>query len=55
MVEAAEPTWDIAHLFPRQGPWSGGEYLSLETNHLVELSDGYTEVAIDEVWAAARQ
>jgi Uma2 family endonuclease len=43
-IEVAEPTWDIAHLFPRQGTWSEEEYLSLETNHLVEFSHGYIEV-----------
>jgi Uma2 family endonuclease len=76
VVEAAEPTWEIAHLFPPQGAWSEEGYLALPTNHLVEFSDGYIEVlpvpsqshqwivlflvlpgfevAVDEVWAAAR-
>jgi hypothetical protein len=27
-----------------QGLWSEEEYLALETNHLVEFSDGYLEV-----------
>ena len=39
-----EPAWEIAHLFPLQGAWSEADYLALETNHLVELSDGYIEV-----------
>ena len=39
-----QPTWEIAHLFPLQGAWSEGDYLALETNHLVELSDGHLEV-----------
>ncbi len=39
-----EPTWDIATLFPNQGQWSEGDYLCLDTNHLVELSDGCVEV-----------
>lgn len=39
-----EPAWDIAHLFPLQGSWSEGDYLALETNHLVEFSDGTIEV-----------
>lgn len=43
-VKAAEPAWEIAYLFPRQGTWSEEEYLSLETNHLVEFSHGYIEV-----------
>jgi Uma2 family endonuclease len=39
-----EPAWEIAHLFPYQGAWTEEEYLSLSTNHLVELSDGRIEV-----------
>ena len=39
-----EPVWDIARLFPNQGYWSDAEYLSLDTNHLVELNDGCIEV-----------
>lgn len=39
-----EPTWDIAYLFPAQGAWSEFEYLALETNRLVELSQGRLEV-----------
>ena len=39
-----EPTWEIAHLFPAQGQWSEEEYLSLDTNRLVEYSDGILEV-----------
>lgn len=41
---AAEPTWDVALLFPNQGTWSVEEYLALDTNHLVEFSHGYLEV-----------
>lgn len=44
VVETAEPTWDVAHLFPPQGMWSEEEYLELPTNHLVELCDGSLEV-----------
>ncbi|MEX0820280.1 MAG: Uma2 family endonuclease [Pirellulaceae bacterium] len=39
-----DPTWEIAELFPRQGQWSEAEYLSLETNRLIELSDGKLEM-----------
>ncbi len=39
-----EPAWEIAHLFPLQGAWSEADYLALETNHLVEFSDGNIEV-----------
>ena len=40
----AEPAWEIAHLFPAQGEWSVDDYLSLETNHLVEYANGHVEV-----------
>jgi Uma2 family endonuclease len=40
----AEPTWEIARLFPEQGYWSVQEYLSLPGNHLVEFSAGFLEV-----------
>ena len=40
----AEPTWEIAQLFPAQGHWSEEEYLALNTNHLIEYSHGQLEV-----------
>lgn len=40
----AEPTWAIAELFPLQGYWSEEDYLALDGNHLLELSDGFLEV-----------
>lgn len=39
-----EPAWEIAHLFPLQGEWTEAEYLALDTNRLVELSNGCLEV-----------
>jgi Uma2 family endonuclease len=42
--EEAEPAWEIAYLFPPQGHWSEEDYLALDTNRLVELSDGSIEV-----------
>lgn len=42
-VTRGEPTWGIAQLFPCQGAWSEADYLGLDTNHLVELSDGCVE------------
>jgi Uma2 family endonuclease len=39
-----DPTWEIAELFPRQGQWSEAEYLMLDTNRLMELSDGKLEM-----------
>lgn len=44
VVDKPEPVWEIAHLFPGQGAWCEDEYLALETNHLVELSQGRIEV-----------
>ncbi len=41
---AAEPTWDVAKLFPDQGTWSPEEYLELNANRLVEFSHGILEV-----------
>ncbi|MGP0069526.1 MAG: Uma2 family endonuclease [Isosphaeraceae bacterium] len=38
-----EPTWDVARLYPAQGTWTEHEYLNLNTNQLVEFSDGYVE------------
>ena len=42
-ADEPEPTWEIARLFPAQGEWSAEEYLSLETNQLVEFSNGVLE------------
>ena len=39
-----EPAWEIAHLFPSQGAWSESDYLSLDTNRMIELSNGCIEV-----------
>jgi Uma2 family endonuclease len=38
------PAWEVALLFPPQGEWSEGEYLALDSNQLVEFSDGCIEV-----------
>jgi len=45
-----EPVWDIARLYPAQGYWTEEDYLSLDTNHLVELSDGFLEVLPMPTW-----
>lgn len=42
--EIPEPAWDIAELFPLQGSWSEEEYLALDSNRIVEFSDGSIEV-----------
>lgn len=43
---APEPAWDIARLFPPQGHWSEGSYLSFteSISQIVELVDGSIEV-----------
>jgi Uma2 family endonuclease len=39
-----EPTWEVAELFyPRQGEWTEADYLALDTNRLVEFTDGVLE------------
>jgi Uma2 family endonuclease len=38
-----QPTWEIAQLFPTQGEWTEADYFGLNTNRLVELSDGNLE------------
>jgi len=43
-IQRGEPAWDLALIFPCQGEWTEAEYLALETNHLIELSDGCLEV-----------
>lgn len=42
--EPGGPAWEVALLFPNQGQWSEAEYLALDTNRLVELSNGRLEV-----------
>jgi Uma2 family endonuclease len=37
------PTWEIAYLYPHQGQWTEAEYLALDTNRLIELSNGCLE------------
>ncbi|MFQ5731446.1 MAG: Uma2 family endonuclease [Planctomycetaceae bacterium] len=43
-MKRGEPAWNLAFLFPRQGAWTEADYLELNTNQLVELSDGCLEV-----------
>jgi Uma2 family endonuclease len=37
----AEPTWEIARLFPAQGCWSEDEFFFLPDNHFIEFSRGF--------------
>lgn len=39
-----EPTWEMAFFYPEQGEWTEADYFALNTNRLVELSDGCLEV-----------
>jgi Uma2 family endonuclease len=41
--QRGEPTWGVALLYPTQGEWTESEYLALDTNRLIELSDGFLE------------
>ena len=43
-IPGPEPAWDVARLFPDQGCWTESDYLELDTNQLVELSNGKLEV-----------
>ncbi|NOX61889.1 MAG: Uma2 family endonuclease [Chloroflexi bacterium] len=54
LPEEAEPTWDIAQLFPAQGTWDEEEYLALDTNQLVEFSHGRLEVLPMPTWSHQR-
>jgi Uma2 family endonuclease len=45
-IRVAPPTWDMANPLSSRGEWSEADYLSLTTNHLVELSDGCVEVPL---------
>jgi Uma2 family endonuclease len=42
-LQRGEPTWQVALLYPAQGEWTESEYLALDTNRLIELSDGCLE------------
>jgi Uma2 family endonuclease len=43
-AKVGDPVWDLATLFPAQGAWTERDYLALDTNRLIELTDGYLEV-----------
>lgn len=42
--QLGDPAWQIALLFPAQGSWTEHDYLSLDTNRMVEYADGCVEV-----------
>ncbi|MFM9966401.1 MAG: Uma2 family endonuclease [Planctomycetaceae bacterium] len=37
------PVWELADLYPLQGDWSLDQYLDLDTNRLIEFTDGCLE------------
>jgi Uma2 family endonuclease len=39
-----EPAWEMLDILPQQGEWSEEKYLALQTNRLVEFTDGMIEV-----------
>jgi Uma2 family endonuclease len=39
-----DPPWEIAELYTAQGYWDEEDYLDLETNRLIEFSEGFIEV-----------
>ncbi|HEV3449437.1 MAG TPA: Uma2 family endonuclease [Gemmataceae bacterium] len=40
---SSAPVWEIAFHYPPQGEWTEADYLALDTNRLVELSEGFLE------------
>jgi Uma2 family endonuclease len=38
-----EPTWEMALIYPRQGEWQESQYLALNTNWLIEFTNGCLE------------
>ncbi|MEO8498571.1 MAG: Uma2 family endonuclease [Planctomycetota bacterium] len=44
VANVGDPVWDLATFFPAQGSWTERDYLALDTNRLIELTDGYLEV-----------
>jgi Uma2 family endonuclease len=43
-MQAGEPAWRVALLFPSQGNWTEQDYLSLDAGGLVEFEQGFIEV-----------
>lgn len=38
-----EPTWELGDGAPRQGDWTEADYLALDSNRLIEFTDGVLE------------
>lgn len=43
LSKKGEPTWEMVYFFPAQGDWTESDYFALDTNRLVELSEGFLE------------
>lgn len=43
LSQRGTPTWELALNYPYQGEWTEEEYLSLDTNRLIEFTDGVLE------------
>jgi Uma2 family endonuclease len=43
LSQRGEPAWEVARLLPAQGEWTESADLALDTNRLIELSDGCLE------------
>ena len=41
-----DPPWELAQMYPDQGYWEEEDYLDLDTNKLVEFSNGCVEVLL---------
>ncbi len=43
LSQRGTPTWEMAYEYPLQGDWTESDYLALDTNRLVEFTDGVLE------------
>lgn len=51
VIPHGEPIWQLARLYPYQGEWNEDLYFALNTNILVELSDGCLEFPAEPTFA----
>src|SRR5688572_14773043 len=45
-----DPTWEVAHFYPRQGDWTEEEFHALPTPHQFELVNGRLEALPMPTW-----
>jgi Uma2 family endonuclease len=43
-IRERRPTWELVDYFPQQGDWTVESYLALDTNKLIEFTDGFLEM-----------